>query len=509
MTFDDLANVALIGTTRAPASPPAASDDALGRTLAVAAAGSPEDFVLGAAAALAAYEACGATPATDERPIEPAPADARPVCSPRAAALLDQVLAMTHTPAKQQLAADWLAGANAAGQRVPHATIPTLLEYGTLTRAVRDAIATVVDARGQWLMGQNKRWQFASGEDADVETVWSTGNREQRASALRRRREADPAAARLLVESTWSEDGADERTAFVEALETKLSPDDEPFLEKALDDRSKQVRAAAIELLSRLPASAFVERMVARVTPLLTFKAGEPGKLLRKAKLATLDIKLPADAYDAAWTRDGIAEKPTGRVGRRQWWLQQMVAAVPPARWSTLWSATPAECIAALSGDFADLIRDAWTTAAARTRDAAWIGALVDRLAETKAEPSAELLAATSVELPPGVLARLIASPKVEESALAAILQNARAPLDDDAARATLAKVEAHAIKQKHYDYALAAVLDQAALRLPPDVALDAAAKWTGDRWEANRRPLDSFLQTLGMRRDIRREFTR
>jgi len=50
--------------------------------------------------------------------------------------------------------------------------------------------------------------------------------------------------------------------------------------------------------------------------------------LLRKAKAAAIEVTLPAK-FDEAWARDGITEKPTQRVGQRQWWAQQVIAAVP------------------------------------------------------------------------------------------------------------------------------------------------------------------------------------
>ena len=124
------------------------------------------------------------------------------------------------------------------------------------------------------------RWQFAAGAREDPRAIWETGTPEQRVSAIRRMRETDPGGARELVGTTWKSDGADERAKFVEAMRTSLSPDDEPFLEAALDDRSKQVRSAAADLLARLPQSAFVERMIERAEPLLAFTPGTArGKL--------------------------------------------------------------------------------------------------------------------------------------------------------------------------------------------------------------------------------------
>ena len=43
--------------------------------------------------------------------------------------------------------------------------------------------------------------------------------------------------------------------------------DDEPFLESALDDRSREVRQQAADLLTRLPDSRLALRMAERAGP--------------------------------------------------------------------------------------------------------------------------------------------------------------------------------------------------------------------------------------------------
>ena len=137
------------------------------------------------------------------------------------------------------------------------------------SRALRSAMAQVIGTRGEWLMHLNPRWQFTATGGEDLPQVWTTGKREQRIAVITRLRESEPSAARDLVQSTWKEDAADDRASFLESLKISLGKDDEPFLESALDDRSKGVRAAAADLLARLPDSAYVRRMIERAEPLL------------------------------------------------------------------------------------------------------------------------------------------------------------------------------------------------------------------------------------------------
>ena len=97
-----------------------------------------------------------------------------------------------------------------------------------------------------------------------------------------------------------------------------MSLDDETFLEAALDDRRKEVRGAAADLLARLPESALRRRALERALPLLKFKSN---KLRRK----TIEVTLP-EACDKAMQRDGVEPKPGFRgVGEKAWWLQQML----------------------------------------------------------------------------------------------------------------------------------------------------------------------------------------
>src|SRR5205807_5989405 len=135
----------------------------------------------------------------------------------------------------------------------------------------------------------------------------------------------------------WAADPADARTAFVSALEEKLSIQDESFLEAALDDRSKEVRRTAATLLSRLAESRLSARMLARATPLLEFKTS---KLLGKISLA---LNLPPEA-DAAALRDGLDPKAFAdekKLGERASILLQILSAVPPLYWLRPSGSTP------------------------------------------------------------------------------------------------------------------------------------------------------------------------
>jgi hypothetical protein len=232
----------------------------------------------------------------------------------------------------------------------------------------------------------------------------------------------------------------------------------------------------------------------------------------RKPKSSGVEIKLPPDKYDAAWARDAVAEKVNEfGIGKRQGWLMQFVAAVPPSHWSQSWGMSPDECIAAVrrAGEYAEAVFLGLNAAAARHPDAKWATAL--------------LLAATKRDEAPLALKILNGLPADAQQALAAevfdakadnlsvtlqLLQETKFALDKRAAAALFRQVERHALKKRQtYDMTVSMVLDAAATRVPPESHDELAERWTGDKWEANRKALDQFLATLLLRRDIHREF--
>src|SRR5262249_16629420 len=162
-----------------------------------------------------------------------------------------------------------------------------------------------------------------------------------------------------------------------------LSLDDESFLESALDDRRKEVRRAAADLLTRLPESALRQRTLERVRPLLTFK-------LNRLRRKTIEVTLP-EACDKAMQRDGVEPKPYSHgVGEKAWWLQQMLGLIPPEVWTRESGWTIRELIeGAERCDWRSALIEGWSKAARVHGDAEWADAL---LAETYKQGQVEYL---------------------------------------------------------------------------------------------------------------------
>ncbi len=157
---------------------------------------------------------------------------------------------------------------------------------------------------------------------------------------------------------------------FLDSLRTGLSEADEPFLEQALGDRSRNVRATAAELLSALPGSALAARMAVRATACVA--------LDRTGDAPAIVVEAPLEC-DPGMERDGVVATPPAGRGERSWWLGQLVEAAPLGTWRGRLGGRTAEEIVALpvADGWQGELHAAWCRAAVRQRDAAWSRALL------------------------------------------------------------------------------------------------------------------------------------
>jgi hypothetical protein len=355
-------SAALLGTERR--EPPTLDEPTELRDL--AADGSAEERLLTTAGAAAVYRRAGlrARPA----PVLPAPAAEETLagCGPapvmRLALLLDD--------RKAQLP-EWLRALAARQVLAPPERLPDLLETATTNPPLRTAVEAVLGERGRWLAAQEPRWAWAaplSPDEEEREQVWATGERPQRRRLFTLLRRARPARARELLEQSWSQEEPEDRAWLVDALAEGLSPEDEPLLERALDDRRQEVRSAAARMLARLPASAFAQRMRERTLPLVHVAGG-----IRKR----LEVALPEE-LDAATVRDGIARRPPRGMGERAWWLLQLVASTPLSAWEEL-GLSPEQAAKLRANDDLELpIRQGFARAAEAQRNPAWAAAFIE-----------------------------------------------------------------------------------------------------------------------------------
>ncbi|GGS65043.1 DUF5691 domain-containing protein [Streptomyces cinerochromogenes] len=379
-SWEELVTTALLGTDRRP---PAGA--APGRAAPVA--------LLDAAAVATVRRRAGLRPARAARRPERAPADPRPPLPARAAHRLSTLLAdrsgggsggrRGSSPDLMELLPQWLAAANAQGYAAPPQALPALLDAARGRTDLRPAALAFGGPRALWLARLNPDWRFAvraapgggatlpGPEDTEaVHRLWQEGLFAERAALLGALRARTPALGRELLASTWATERAEDRLMFLDSLRAGLSQADEPFLEQALGDRSRNVRATAAELLSALPGSALAARMAVRATACVA--------LDRTGDAPAIVVEAPLEC-DGGMERDGVvAAPPTGR-GERSWWLGQLVEAAPLGTWPGRLGGRTAEEIVALpvADGWQGELHAAWCRAAVRQRDAAWSRALL------------------------------------------------------------------------------------------------------------------------------------
>lgn len=376
ITWDDLVGSALLGTERRrPAGVVGDAEEA--------AAG-----LLDAAAGGVLRRRAGALPGSaGERPA-PAPEDRRPGLPEAARSRLAQLLAdrtgdggrgrRGAAPNLAELLPQWLSVARKEGYRAPPALLPALLDAARARTDLRPDALALAGPRGLWLAALNPDWKFAlraghpgaaTGDPENAQEtrrLWEEGLFAERVALLTRLRLTDPAAALALLAATWRGERAEDRLMFLDSLRTGLSAADEPFLEEALADRSRNVRATAAELLSALPGSALAGRMAARARSCVSLSGD------------SITVEAPY-ACDPAMERDGVAPKPPSGRGERAWWLGQLVDAAPLATWpARLGGRTPQEIVALpVLDEWQPDLHAAWCRAAVRQRDADWARALL------------------------------------------------------------------------------------------------------------------------------------
>lgn len=311
-------------------------------------------------------------------------------------------LARLSAEGPKELIDEWFTYALQSGSVLPPQWIPPIFE--ALPAEMRTEYAPVFGQRIHWLASQDARWKIDGAAQECNESDWLTGSVTERAALLRRVRRSDAGAGRAWLEGTWSTDPPEAREAFLRALKVNLSSADEPFLERALDDKRKSVRLAAMENLARLPGSAFVQRSLMRLQPVVVFQP-RPSGLLARLSRRNLRIDLPP-ALDAAALRDGIEPKPPAnlKMGERSFQFMQMLSIPPPVEWLRRFACTAVELLEAASRtDYAEEIFTALCAACTRHPDAEWVAALSSSWRARSGEPDLRVaagIAALLAELP-------------------------------------------------------------------------------------------------------------
>ncbi|MDP2095672.1 MAG: DUF5691 domain-containing protein [Hydrogenophaga sp.] len=416
-----LLQAALVGTSRPWGLPPVHTPDAVAHWLRQAhGSADPEapGQLLRLAGSLAWCRRAGwVAPAQTEStptPSQPTPESRRPA-STDWARLWSQAQAME----LPRLQAEVLRGMNQQQLHASPEALPALLQLGRQSVALREFIQPVLGERGRWLASFNNDWAWGRGvqEQADADTQWEHGSIEQRRAVLLAERQTAPDAARERLHSVWGQLPARDRHSLITTLAEGLNPGDEAFLTQQLQkDRAQDVRRTAADLLAALPDSAYSQRMVERLRPLVVVEAVAAAtglkSLLKKTAAAlgagpalpvTLHIDAPpeppappdeAAASGTAAAAQGSTPTPADdpfktdwpdgerprheSLGQRAWLLFQMVRRSPLGWWTQHTGLTPAELLAAThKSDWTEALVRGWAHAALTQHAPDWHLALL------------------------------------------------------------------------------------------------------------------------------------
>lgn len=436
--------------------------------------------------------------------IPPSTPDTFNCCNQKAASLLSQVIVEENIGLLQE----WLAIAARYRKRPPHIMWPPLLELAASRKELRAPLNAVSGARVQWLVHQHADWQPAvitnlPGNLDDPKLMWETGELKDRLEALRSLRAADPDRARELMISTWKTDPGEQRISFIDTLTIGLSAADENFLEEvALQDRRKEIRLKAAQMLAAIPTSRLTERARAHLRGAIT--------VTRNGAATAFELTLPRE-HTKEMERDGVIAGATGKLGQRAELMIQLIGLVDPDFFLSLGDGSIESVIAMCrnsDGVYKMILLHGLAAAAARHRKSRWAQYLLkesdlkDGLADLAecltAECREELIAEyaargasnQSTKLPPSVLYGILACEGTISFAGSSYL---------------LALFRTECSGLPLYENPYAAALQMFALRIDPALAIDAQAGWREDAIRSSfvRNAIDQFINTVVFRQEM------
>lgn len=461
--------------------------------------------ILVQAAVLGAQARAGWKPTAVAAGVQPCPVETLSTANAASLATLMRVVG----EGDAALIEEWAELADQKGVCVSPEIVPALLDWWARQARRSDAVFKSMGVRGTWLSSLNPAWRRASAGvqiPDDVEGVWQTGSAPERLGALRAVRASDPVRGREMVQSTWASDGADERRRFVEALAEGCSLADEPFLEAALDDKSKVVRRAAVSALGRLAGSRLRERMNKRARGIITVEA-KGGVSKRKPRVSLT----PPKEFEKEWERDGIEEQAPGGVGKRAWWMRQILSAADLSVWTALSGLSPEGVLEAIASD--DSYDDgvgAMLEAVRIQRDPAWCGALARALLERKkvdVEHLAALALGAGREHGEALLLEMLGHERFSADERWALLASTQHRWSGAFSDAALTRIEKHVRKQRAQPWGLHEPVEAVSRRVDPACA-EAFERAVVAMFDDD--PTDSFKKSIDrvrLRAEMRKEF--
>jgi hypothetical protein len=282
----------------------------------------------------------------------------------------------------------------------------------------------------------------------------------------------------------------------VAAFDAGLSVDDDAFLDGVLDDRRREVREAALELLRRLPGASLGARMAERARAAVQVE--------RRLNGAGRLVVTPPEEVTPELRRDGVGATPARGVGVSAWLLEEVVAGAPLSIWSD-----PATMLKLARGsDWESPLLHGWAKAATTRNDAAWAAAL---LGEASAGLRESVRWDLHLVLPPDELGRLAAEALRREDGMAHRLLALHPERWPDELSVAVLETIAHRARTDRHTWQLGELCRAAALAMPPaysDLVGRLALQLDQEPADQSRvRPVADLARTLTFRREMLDEF--
>lgn len=301
--FQALLAVALVGTSRN--SLPTHAGSLLAAELNKITDRDPEGLLLARAAVAGLMEKAGRGANTSAVEVtDPAPAEILPEAPAKVVRHLQSVIG---TPMMKE----WVDLCLKAGWRVPNRYLPEVLDSVRQDTSIVDQLRSVLGQRAAWLAQYEPAWSATFRTFS--EEAWEEATDAQKGHLFRSLRASNLEQAREFFISHVQKQRAKARQNMLRVLaETWVSEDVsvEPILEQLLTDKSQDVREQAHELLQRMPESAYNQRVLQRLTTLLSLEDPKAVKKLQKTGQVTLQ-ELNEDEADLK--KDGLSKKQSAQ----------------------------------------------------------------------------------------------------------------------------------------------------------------------------------------------------
>lgn len=362
MIWKNIIKTALIGTDRSDLSEITLEEL---EKLGVDIEATPANVLLEGATLYAQMRKAGFQPKKWKSEIPfPAQKDELKICSKKSSEHLEMILNGTFAPALDNYIEQLIFNKKS----LPPELLPELLEKCRSDKMLWQKLKGAIGERGNWLIEQNEDWHFLTGITNQV--AWEDGTKQERISLLHHLRKTQPDEALEAIESTWAEDDWQHRVEYLKTLEHNLSLADEPFLEKCLDEKRKDLRRTAALLLEKIEGSELRKRMWERLKECINLKS-------RAAKKEKIEIELP-ETCDNEMLRDGIdPRKKWSKGGLKASYFAQMFIIVPLKNWEVFFNKKPKEVLDIfIRSEWAELLVQASIASAVRHQDEKWMEAI-------------------------------------------------------------------------------------------------------------------------------------